>query len=472
MQEHETPIKIVNEDSIEIVNRKNEHFKIQTRHITGYFQSIRKYSLWFMMSMFFSFCWIHINGQPLVLFDIIERKFHVLGFVFWPQDFFLLAILLIIAAFGLFFVTTLFGRVWCGYSCPQTAWTFVFMWLEEKIEGTRNQRIKLDKAPWSLEKFKKRALKHASWLGFAFLTGFTFIAYFYPARELFSELLTFSFSSIQLPLWITFFTLATYINAGFMRESVCMHICPYARFQSVMFNEDTLIVAYDEKRGEPRGKQKKDPQKQAQQGSCIDCKLCVQVCPTGIDIRQGLQYQCIGCALCIDACDSIMEKVDEPKGLIRYATETELLTGKAKHKINGRTLGYGAMLLIAIIGFAYNLYSRPLLDFHILRDRGSLFQTLRNGEIKNTYTLKIANKSLYAQNFTLSMEGVEGRIRGTDRLIAASGEVLDIDFAVFVQQDMLKHSSTDIRFTINSEGEQPLEASFDSKFMGPRKKHP
>lgn len=471
MQDKEIPVKIINADGTEIPHHKNEHFKIQPRLISGYFQSIRKYSLWFMMSLFFSFCWIRINDQPLVLFDIITQKFHIFGFVFWPQDFFLLAILLIIAAFGLFFVTTLFGRVWCGYTCPQTAWTFVYIWLEEKIEGSRNQRIKLDKAPWTFEKTSKRLLKHASWLSFAFITGFTFIAYFYPARELAQELFTLSFSSIHLPLWITFFTLATYINAGFMRESVCTHICPYARFQSVMFNEDTLIVAYDEKRGEPRGKQQKDPVKQAQQGSCIDCKLCVQVCPTGIDIREGLQYQCIGCALCVDACDSIMDKIEEPKGLIRYATETELQKGTAKHKINGRSIGYGGVLLIAIVGFAYNLYTLPLLEFHVLRDRGSMFQTLRNGEIKNNYTLKIANKSLYEQHFQLSLAGVKGRVRGTNNLIANAGEVLDLDFAVFVPKDTLKHSSTDIQFTIHSDGEQPLKAHFDSKFMGPRKKH-
>ncbi|NRB38940.1 MAG: cytochrome c oxidase accessory protein CcoG [Pseudomonadales bacterium] len=466
MSNEVSAIKIIDADGYEVkshpAKNRDMHFKIQTRKISGFFQRLRKYSLWFMMSAFFLSCWVQIGDQPLLLFNLQAQKFHVFGMTFWPQDFFLLAVLLIISAFGLFFITTIFGRLWCGYTCPQTAWTFVFMWLEEHIEGSRNQRIKMDNAPMSVNKLAKRMAKHMSWLGFAFITGFTFIAYFYPARDLLAEMLAGSFSSMQLPLWVLFFTLATYINAGWMREAVCMHICPYARFQSVMFNHDTLVVAYDEKRGEPRGKDNKTD------GHCVDCQLCVQVCPTGIDIRDGLQYQCIGCALCIDACDSIMEKLGAPKGLVRYASEAELVDGNKKHTINMRSMGYGTLLVLAIAGFAYNLWNRPLLDFHILRERGNLFQELGNGEIKNTYTLKVANKTQVQQHFTLSMSGLEGRILGADHLIAPAGDMLDLDFTVYVFKEKLKTANVDVQFSIQSMGEQPLSAVVDNKFMGPR----
>lgn len=466
MSQTSDPVKLIDADG-KVLQSSPSESKIHPREIKGFFQRFRKVTLWLMMSAFFLTCWIQIDGQPLVLFDLQNSKFHVFGMIFWPQDFFLLAILLIIAAFSLFFITTIFGRVWCGYTCPQTAWTFVFMWLEERIEGSRNQRIKLDKAPMSLEKATKRILKHGSWLLFAFMTGFTFIAYFYPARDLATELFTASFISIYQPIWIFFFTMATYLNAGWMREAVCMHICPYARFQSVMFNHDTMLVAYDEKRGEPRGKANK---KDKSDGHCVDCELCVQVCPTGIDIRDGLQYECIGCALCVDACDSIMDKIGAPKGLVRYASEAELVDGERKRHLNPRSLGYGLLLMLAVAGFAYHLVDRPLLDFHILRDRGSMFGELPNGEIHNTYTLKLANKTKLTQHFVLDVEGVDGRVRGVENLVAGPGEVLDLDFSIYVFKEKLSSPSSELKFLIHSEGELPLSADVESIFMGPRNK--
>lgn len=313
--------------------------KIYTRKIEGFFQKIRMYTGWPLLLGFYIMPWLQWDGRQAMLFDLPARKFHVLGLTFWPQDMSMLAFVLIIAAFALFLVTALFGRVWCGYTCPQTVWTSMFMWAEQKAEGTPNQRRKLDEGPMSFEKVRRKALKHTMWMVIAFGTGFTFIGYFSPIYDLGFKVFSFDLSLMEFA-WITFFTMATYINAGWMREQVCLHMCPYARFQSVMFDRDTLIVSYDAARGETRGSRKKsaDP-KALGLGDCIDCELCVQVCPTGIDIRNGLQYECISCALCIDACASIMDKMGYEKGLIRYTTENEL-EGKTHHLLRGRVIGY------------------------------------------------------------------------------------------------------------------------------------
>ena len=313
--------------------------KVYTRKIEGFYQRLRLYTGWPLLIAYFLLPWISINGRQAVWFDLPERKFHIFTMTFWPQDFPLLAFLLIIAAFGLFAVTVVAGRVWCGYTCPQTVWTSIFMWIEQKAEGSRNQRIRLDKGPWTLSKVMRKIGKHGGWLLVAFATGMTFVGYFYPMRELVVELATLSTGKWQA-LWTLFFTLATYINAGWMREQVCIYMCPYARFQSVMFDRDTLIVSYDPARGEPRGSRKRsaDPAELGL-GDCIDCDLCVQVCPTGIDIREGLQYECIGCALCIDACDSVMHKMGYEPGLIRYTSENAL-EGKKTHWARPRVIGY------------------------------------------------------------------------------------------------------------------------------------
>ena len=288
--------------------------KIYTRKIEGFYQRVRLFSGWPLLLGYLLLPWLEWDGRQAVLFDLPARKFHIFGLTFWPQDAPMLAFMLMIAAFGLFAVTTFAGRIWCGYTCPQTVWTSIFMWLEQKTEGSRNQRIKLDKAPWSAEKIAKKAAKHASWLFVGLVTGMTFVGYFNPIRDLVYDFVTLSPGKWQF-LWTLFFTLATYINAGWMREQVCKYMCPYARFQSVMFDQDTLIVSYDKKRGEPRGSRKRNlDRKETDLGDCVACELCVQVCPTGIDIRNGLQYECIGCALCVDACNSVMDKMAVPQG--------------------------------------------------------------------------------------------------------------------------------------------------------------
>ena len=295
--------------------------KIFTRSISGRFQRIRALSGWPFLLGYLLLPWLMWHGRQAVLFDLPARKFYVFGVTFWPQDFMLLTGLLIIAAFALFTLTSVVGRVWCGYTCPQTVWTAIFMWAEQFAEGPRHVRMKLDQAPWSFTKLRKRVLKHGMWIGWALLTGVTFVGYFMPIRELTGAALTLHLSGWAL-FWTAFFTAATYFNAGWLREQVCIYMCPYARFQSAMFDKDTLMVSYDAARGEPRGSRKRDADPAALGlGDCIDCTLCVQVCPTGIDIRNGLQYQCIGCAHCVDACDEVMTTVGYAPGLIRYTTE-------------------------------------------------------------------------------------------------------------------------------------------------------
>ena len=356
--------------------------RIYTRKVEGFFQKIRLYTGWPLLLGYFLLPWIRWDGQQAVLFDLPERKFHILGLTFWPQDFPMLAFLLIIAAYSLFAVTTFAGRIWCGYTCPQTVWTTMFMWVEQKTEGSRNQRIKLDKAPMSLQKFSKKFMKHAAWLFIAFMTGFTFVGYFYGIQELVVD-----YAAVQVAgwgvFWTLFFTVATYVNAAYMREQVCKYMCPYARFQSVMFDQDTLIVSYDKTRGDPRGSRKKTADYKADGlGDCIDCELCVQVCPTGIDIRDGLQYECIGCALCVDACNSVMDKMEYPRGLVRYTSEHEL-AGGTTHWIRPRIIGYVVVLSIMVGVFSYNMFSRIPLELTIIRDRYQLYVTTDTGSVDN-----------------------------------------------------------------------------------------
>ena len=467
------PVKNLDYKSAEVykpntVDLYEDRKKIYVQKVTGVFQKARNFSLWFLMAMYFLFCWISIDGQQVVHFDLPNRQFHLFGTTFWPQDFVLLSWLLIICAFGLFFVTTLFGRVWCGYTCPQTVWTFIFMWLEERIEGSRNQRIKLDKGKMDRDKLVKKSLKHLSWLLVAFATGFTFVGYFYPIRELVPDFFTFSLESGWSAFWIAFFTITTYLNAGWMREQVCLYMCPYARFQSVMFDPNTLIVSYDPGRGEPRGSRKKDvAPKAAGLGDCVDCGMCVHVCPTGIDIRDGLQYECIGCAKCIDACDSIMDKMHYPKGLISYTTETSL-DGKSSKLLRPRTIGYAAVLLLMSIAFATKLALRDSVELEVIRDRGALFQTSARGYIENAYTLKIVNMAKEARSFEISVSGLEGiNIVGSTEFMVQPAEVLSVPVGVEAPPDSIEDSNTDIVFYV-----QPKDGSDDvfdveSRFLGP-----
>ena len=419
--------------------------KIFTRTIEGRFQRVRLYSGWPLLIGYLALPWLDWGDRQAVLFDLPARKFYIFGLTFWPQDFMLLAWLLIIAAFALFTFTSLVGRVWCGYTCPQTVWTATFMWVEQLTEGPRHARIRLDNAPWSIEKIAKRGAKHALWLGWAFLTGLTFVGYFTPIRALAVDVAMLNVGLVSAA-WIFFFTAATYINAGWLREQVCLYMCPYARFQSAMFDKDTLIVSYDAKRGEPRGSRKRAARPEGL-GDCVDCQLCVQVCPTGIDIRDGLQYECIGCAHCIDACDDVMGKVGYAPGLIRYTTE-HALAGAPTRLLRPRVIGYGVALTAMGIAFVVALLDRPLLGIDVIRDRGELYH-VDGGAIRNDYTLKIINKTQRAESIQLAVVAAghqDVRLEGPASVPIDAGEVENVPVSLAVPRSTADAGYFDVEF--------------------------
>ncbi|HKK22264.1 MAG TPA: cytochrome c oxidase accessory protein CcoG, partial [Pseudohaliea sp.] len=406
--------------------------KIHAREIDGTFTRLRKVAVFVLLGIFYGLPWITWEGRQAILFDLPARKFHLFDLTLWPQDFIFLALLLIIAALSLFFFTALAGRLWCGYACPQTVWTEVFVWMEQWTEGKYSQRKKLDKAPWTARKFLRKGSKQFLWITFALFTGLTFVGYFTPVRELLVSFVTFSLGPWET-FWVFFYGFATYGNAGYMREQVCKYMCPYARFQSAMFDRDTLIITYDADRGEPRGSRRRgvDPQ-EVGLGDCIDCTMCVQVCPTGIDIREGLQYECIACAACIDACDEVMERMGYPKKLIKYSTQ-HAIDGKETRVLRPRVIVYGILLAILMGALIYALSQRSPLTVDIIRDRNALYREVGDGFIENSYQLKLINKTDSAHRYDIDVSGIEGaRVEvPTGAIRIPSGEVLGV--AVIVQ---------------------------------------
>ncbi|MFD0724925.1 4Fe-4S dicluster domain-containing protein [Lysobacter brunescens] len=509
------PIQLAEDAQSMYVSEK----KIHPRDVDGRFQRLRAIAVWVLLGMYYVFPWINWDGRQSVLFDLPARKFHVFGLNFWPQDFVFLALLLIIAGMALFFFTSLAGRLWCGYACPQTVWTEVFIWIEQWAEGDRNKRIKFDNAPWTGEKLRRRGGKHALWLLFALWTGFTFVGFFTPIRELAARAVPFDWSGWET-FWVLFYALATWGNAGFLREQVCKYMCPYARFQSAMFDRNTLIIAYDPMRGEPRGPRKKgsldsvlararglldkataydyvfraahhhtaadnlvaargntsilDHRLEAeplpkfapdQLGDCIDCTICVQVCPTGIDIRNGLQYECIACGACIDACNEVMDKVGYPRGLIRYSTQNAI-DGKPSKVLRPRIVVYGLLLLALLVGWGWGVTHRSPLIAEVLRDRNALYREARDGGIENGYTLKLINKTREAQTYRIEVQSADGiALRGGAQTVRADAEeVLTLPLVATAPGSISgKHT---LRFVIQS-GDGETRREVDASFFGP-----
>lgn len=513
------PLDVVDEASTSYyVSEK----KIYARSVSGRLDRLRRLAVVVLLGMYYVFPWVNWNGQQSVLFDLPARKFHIFGLTFLPQDLIFLALLLVMAGLALFFFTALAGRLWCGYACPQTVWTEIFMWMENAIEGDRGRRMKLDKLPWNGEKILKKGSKHLVWLLFALWTGFTFVGFFTPIRDL----------ALRTPLiapgwqwggwetfWVFFYALATWGNAGFLREQVCKYMCPYARFQSAMFDRNTLIIAYDPMRGEPRGPRKRGLESvlargrgllekipaydlvarashnpvavenahnlrleaglpglgdvsgetlpkfpPEELGDCIDCTICVQVCPTGIDIRNGLQYECIACGACIDACDEVMDKLGYPRGLIRYSTQNAI-DGKATHVLRPRVLIYGVMLAALIVGWIWGVANRTPLAVEALRDRNALFIQVGGGKIANAYTLRIINKENIARDYLIEVEAGEGIHLPGGSLKAQAGANEVITLPVALQAPESTRGQQPVKFVVRT-ADDAVRGEVQSNFIG------
>jgi cytochrome c oxidase accessory protein FixG len=447
--------------------------KIYPRAISGYYANLRWFMVWFTQILFYGTAWLTWNDRQAVLFDLAARKFYIFGVVFWPQDFIYLAILLIISALLLFLVTAVAGRVFCGYACPQSVYTEMFMWIERVIEGDRNARIKLDGIALSAHKFSLKAAKHFVWIALALWTGFTFVGYFTPIRTLAQEVFDFTLGPWQL-FWILFYGLATYGNAGWMREQVCKYMCPYARFQSAMFDKDTLTVTYDAERGEPRGsRSKKADYKELGLGSCVDCNICVQVCPTGIDIRKGLQYECIGCALCVDACNQVMDKLDYPQGLIRYTTD-HALTQKLDNKgivqrmLRPRILIYSGIIVMIILLTALSITLKSPLKVDVIRDRG-LPRVTESGAIDNVYRLQIMNTDERARHYVIEVSGIPGISLISDSDFEMKPATTKaIPTRIRVPQNVAKAGANKIMITVRDRDDAKISVSEQAAFLIPR----
>ena len=442
--------------------------KIYPREVHGLFANLRVLGVIVLLGIYYGLPWVRWEGRQAVLLDLPARQFHIFGITFWPQDFFYLAVLLIVAALSLFFFTALAGRLWCGYACPQTVWTEAFLWIERKIEGDRLKQMKLDKAPWTARKIFIKSAKHALWLLFSLYTGYTFVGYFTAIQELARDLFIFNLGPWET-FWILFYGFATYGNAGWMREQVCIYMCPYARFQSAMFDKDTLVISYDQARGEPRGSRRRSTDHRALgMGDCVNCSLCVQVCPTGIDIRHGLQYQCIGCAACVDVCDQVMEKMQYSKGLIRYTTE-HAMHGIKTRILRPRVMVYATLLLGILAVLVVAISQRVPLELDVIRDRNALYRETNEGLIENIYTLKIINKDRNEHRYRISISGLEGieLLNEKGHFSVPSGEVLNVPVRARVDPFYLEKRSSTITFWISSLDDESIHQTESARFLGP-----
>jgi len=448
--------------------------EIYPREVQGRYASLRWFFVWFTQLLFYGLPWLSWNDRQAVLFDLGARKFYIFGIVLWPQDFIYLAALLIISAYSLFLFTAIFGRVWCGFTCPQTVYTEIFMWIERKIEGSRSARMRLDRQPVSIDKFLRKFAKHVSWGAVALWTGFTFVGYFTPIPVLAASVMSLGLGPWEW-FWVLFYAFATYGNAGWMREQVCKYMCPYARFQSAMFDKDSLIITYDQERGEPRGaRNKSHPDTAKALGDCIDCSMCVQVCPTGIDIREGLQYDCIGCAACVDACNSVMDKIGAPRGLVRYWTDHAMKFRWSsdqilRHAFRPRVVIYSVVLLAIVSVFFGSLLTRTPLKMDVIRDRGSMGREVEDGMIENVYRLQIMNTQEGAHRYRIGVSGIEGiAMQGTTELSLASTESRGVPVNIRIPAGAGEKGSNKIFITITDVDHPDVQVREKAVFFVPR----
>jgi len=441
----------------------------------AWFQKWRWATVWITQIVFYGLPWLMWNDRQAVLFELAARRFYIFGLVLWPQDIVFLTGILIIAAFSLFLFTAVGGRLWCGYACPQTVYTEIFMWIEKVIEGDRSRRMTLDREPMSPRKFLLKAAKHTAWIAVALWTGYTFVGYFTPIRELGAEMLLLSIGGWSA-FWVLFYGFATYGNAGWLREQVCKYMCPYARFQSAMFDQDTLIVTYDEARGEPRGAgSRKTSRKDMGLGDCVDCGLCVQVCPTGIDIRNGLQYECIGCAACIDACNHTMAKVGLPAGLVRYSTTNAVRKGLDsgamwRRVFRARVLVYGAFLLAITAALVVALALRVPLKVDLIRDRGALAREADGGQVENVYRMQVSNTTEARRSYTISVAGLPGLTVASDkRFEVGPAAVASIPVRLLADAEQVPPGSHKITVEVRAEDDSTVAVRETTTFLGLRR---
>ncbi|MGE5155740.1 MAG: cytochrome c oxidase accessory protein CcoG [Bdellovibrio bacteriovorus] len=445
---------------------------IHAKRISGRWRTIK----WLTAAVWLAFFlgpYLRWDGRQAVLFDIPNRQYHIFGATVLPQDFWMLSLLLLFFAILLAVSTALVGRVWCGFFCFQTVWTDVYTWVEEKLEGSPPQRRKLDKAPWSGSKVLVKSAKHLIWLLIGFVTGFSFVAWFNDAPSLWRDFFV-GEANGAVYIAVALFTVGTYVLAGFLREQTCFWLCPYARIQGVMLDKTTVVPTYDVKRGEPRGRVKKGEKDATRTtGDCVDCKQCVAVCPTGIDIRHGQQEGCITCALCIDACNEVMEKVGRPKGLIRYASLDEMEGKPVKAMLaRPRVWVYTTILTVALAGIVYGLSSLAAIDLKVLHERAPLFVTLSDGSIQNKYTLKLLNKTPDDLSVTISASGPEGlQLVGADEPVTIRhGTVTPAMVFVKVPKSHLTRDQEPLRFSVQgaTPSGQVVRSERESVFIGPR----
>ncbi len=449
------------------------HKRIHPRAVTGWFAGWRWALVWATQLLFYGLPWLTWGNRPAILFALDERRFFIFGLILYPQDFVYLTGLLIVSALSLFLFTAVAGRLWCGYACPQTVYTEIFMWVERMVEGDRNARIRLDRSPWNAQKLARRGTRHVLWIAVALWTGISFVGYFSPIRDLCARILALDLGHWET-FWVLFYAFATWGNAGFMREQVCKYMCPYARFQSAMFDRDTLVITYDHGRGEPRGsRSRKADAPSLGLGDCVDCGICVQVCPTGIDIRKGLQYECIGCAACIDGCNQVMDRMNYPRGLIRYTTLHALDGGLGpgaiwRRVLRPRVLIYSSILIVVVAGLGVSLALRAPFRADIIRDR-MLSRIAEDGLIENSYSLQIMNSSESVRRFRVSVSGVTGlQLAGSAEFEVDGAAVRRVPLSVRTMPGAGKDGSNPIRFDIEAIDTPRSSVSARSTFFIPR----